>query len=404
MTNLNKDFFINNRKNLLNKSGAKLIAIAANGLMQSTSSVTLDFQQDSNFFYLTGVNEPNMILVITANEEFLIAGIQTEVGIVFDGDIDGKKIGKTSGLKQMLSNEEGWKKLELLVKKYKTVHSIKPPDAFIPIYSMYTNPARADMVKKLKKHGAKIKDIFPSIAELRVIKQVPELKALQQAIDVTGEAFKVIQKNIATYQFEYEVVADVASTFYKLTQNRPAYESIVSSGKNACTIHYVDASGSIDRSKPLLMDIGAQVDHYIADITRTMLPKNTRSEEVYQAIADLHTQALSMVKPGVKFIDYERAMENYYFEKLKLLGILTDSQEKLVRKFVPHATSHYLGLDAHDAGDYHQEFKAGMVITVEPGFYIPNEEIGIRIEDDILITETGVEVLSKAIPQKMQLI
>jgi Xaa-Pro aminopeptidase len=239
---------------------------------------------------------------------------------------------------------------------------------------------------------------------MRVIKQEAELKALQAAIKITAEAFALVESQIKKYNYEYEVEADIVSTFMRNQRSTVGYGSIIASGRNACTLHYMEGVDSIDSNKPLVIDVGAQVEHYTADITRVFLPKkDQRSKEVFLAIQELQKQAYSIIKPGVKFIDYERTMANKYAESLKQLGLITEPLDKHIRKFMPHATSHFLGLDVHDVGDYRQEFRPGMVITVEPGFYIDKEAIAIRLEDNVLITEDGNKVLSKMIPQEMHL-
>lgn len=381
-----------------------MIVVAANGQMQRNGTSTYEFVQDSNFFYLTGVNDPNMLLVINnSGDSFLIAGQQTEVGEVFDGAADSAKIEKISGISTLLSYDEGWVKLEKLVAKHKTVYTIEPPARFVEPYSMYTNPARATVTRKLKRAGATIKDLMPYMANLRNIKQPGEVKAIRQAIAATGKTLELIQSNISNYTYEHEIEADVAANFRRLTTLLPAYDSVVASGGNACTMHYMHGTARIDKTKALLLDVGAQFEHYNADITRVFLPKDARINEVFAAVKELQQKAFKIIKPGVDFIDYEREMVGHYGEALKQLGLIDLPLDKNIRKFMPHATSHFLGLDVHDAGDYYQTFKPNMVITVEPGLYINNESIGIRIEDNILLTDDGIEVLSSKIPTELSL-
>jgi Xaa-Pro aminopeptidase len=405
MTYLNKKFFTGNRRSLVERSGAKLIVVAGNGLLQRSGSVSYEFQQESNFFYLTGVNEPNMVLAINdrTGDEMLIRGPQTEVGEIFDGSKSSANLSARSGISRIESNDAGWEVLEKWIKEIKDVHIVEPPDKFIPSYSMYTNPLRASIKRHIKKAGGNVHDIFPTLMGMRVIKQEPELNALSSAIKITAEAFSIVESQIKNYDFEHEVEADVVATFMRNKRSSIGYGSIVASGRNACTIHYMEGTAKLDRNKPLVIDVGAQVEHYTADITRVFLPQDPRSKEVFHAVQDLQQEALNIIKPGVKFIDYERTMVNKYSESLTQLGLINQPLEKHIRKYMPHATSHFLGLDVHDVGDYRREFQPGMVITVEPGFYIDKESIAIRLEDDILITENGNKVLSKSIPLEMYL-
>ncbi|HUB93646.1 MAG TPA: M24 family metallopeptidase, partial [Verrucomicrobiae bacterium] len=159
----------------------------------------------------------------------------------------------------------------------------------------------------------------------------------------------------------------------------------------------------IQESDVIVLDVGAEVQHYAADIARTIsqAPITGRTSDVWRAVADTQDYAFSLIKPGVMPYEYETAVEQFIGEKLLELGILKTITRDGIRRYFPHATSHFLGLDTHDTGNYRAPWQAGMVIAVEPGIYLPDENIGVRLEDDVLITETGYELLSNACPREL---
>ncbi len=177
----------------------------------------------------------------------------------------------------------------------------------------------------------------------------------------------------------------------------------MANGQRAVTLHNVENNGSLDGAETTVLDVGAEVCHYAADITRTVMAKkpSQRQQAVYDAVLDVQEFALGMLKPGTVLKEYEQKVEHYMGEKLTALGLIDDTSHEAVRKYYPHATSHFLGLDVHDVGDYTLPLEPGMVLTCEPGIYIPEEGIGVRIEDDILITENGHKVLSAGLPSRL---
>jgi Xaa-Pro aminopeptidase len=235
---------------------------------------------------------------------------------------------------------------------------------------------------------------------MRVIKQPAELAALQEAINITVKAVKYVQKR--QYQHEYQLEADITHQFRKAGAQGHGFTPIVSAGVNACILHR-DANNAVIGAKDLItMDIGAEVDNYTADITRTYSQSKEptkRQRNVYDAVQTVQDYAYTLIKPGALIKDNEKLVEHFMGEKLRELGLIKIIDRDSVRKYFPHATSHYLGLDAHDAGDYSRPLETGMVITVEPGIYIPDEAIGVRIEDDLLITKGGYKILSASLPR-----
>mgnify|MGYP003473433194 FL=1 len=170
----------------------------------------------------------------------------------------------------------------------------------------------------------------------------------------------------------------------------------MAAGKRACVLHNFANSSPLKNNELIIVDVGAEVEHYAADISRTIsLGKPTRRQiQVHAAVLDVQQFAFGLLKPGLTRKEYESKVEHYMGEKLCELGLLKKPTHKQIRHYYPHATSHFMGLNVHDAGDYDSPFEAGTVMTVEPGIYIPEEGIGVRIEDDVLITKNGIKILS----------
>ncbi|CAN5407475.1 aminopeptidase P family protein [soil metagenome] len=395
-------FFSANRKRLLEETGAELVVLSAHGLLQRSADTTFLFRQDSNFWYLTGIAEPDYILVLAAGAEFLIAPPRAEHRDLWDGAIDSKRLLNESGVAELIDHHDGWNRLDRLIKKYKKIHTITPAESFFVSFGFYANPARGALLAALKKHrSAELFDIRKTLARMRQVKQPVELDSLKKAISITVDTLQDIRAKLIDYGTEYELVADVTAGFIRRGASGHAYQPIIAGGANAATIHYVRCNDDIDSNSLLLFDVGAEVNNYSADISRTYARNKPtpRQNQVYEAVARVHFAACALLKPGVDMKSYEQAVDSLMAVELKRLGLLQDeTDKKKLKRYYPHLTSHFLGLDTHDAADYERPLEAGMVLTVEPGIYIPAEGIGVRIEDDVLITKTGIEVLSARLP------
>lgn len=393
------EFFEGNRAKLRSLfRGTAPIVLTANGLTQRSGDTTYPFHQDSNFWYLTGVNDPNVILVLDKDKEYFILPERDKVQEIFDGSTEINTIIQTSGIKTVLDNKTGWKQLTIRLKRVKHIATLAAAPDFVPRLGMYTNPARTQLIEKLKAIAptAELLDLNPHLTRQRMVKQPQELAALQSAIDITAATLKDVSKKLAKYNYEYEVEADVTAGFRKRRADGHGYQPIVASDNNACTLHYVANNAPLDDKKLILLDVGAEVEHYSADISRTYTlgKPSKRFRTIYDAVLDVQQYALSQLEPNVLLKTYEHKVEHYMGEKLRELGLIKSITPENVRRYAPHATSHFLGLDVHDTADYDRPLEPNMVLTVEPGIYIPEENIGIRIEDDVVITPKGVKVLS----------
>lgn len=246
------------------------------------------------------------------------------------------------------------------------------------------------------------------IKNLRAIKTKEEIAVTQQAIDITESAFRRVMAYMKPGVMEYEVEAEITHEFLRNRATRHAYGCIIASGDRARTLHYVENNQECRDGELVLMDFGAEYGNYAADLTRT-IPVNgkftKRQAQVYNAVLDIHNYAKSILKPGISIIDYTKEVNEATEQQCLKLGLITkadiknsDPENPAYRKYFYHGVSHHLGIDVHDLGTRVEPVKAGMLFTVEPGLYIEEEGVGIRIENNIWLTRTGHIDLMKNIP------
>ncbi|MDL2341886.1 MAG: Xaa-Pro peptidase family protein [Patescibacteria group bacterium] len=402
------EFFSANRQRLLATVTADgPLVVTANGLLQRGGDSSYSFCQDANFWYLTGIDEPDITLVLTPSREFLIVPPRDASRTAFDGALDDATLTARSGVATILETAAGWEELTQLLQPVNTVATVAAAPDYIERYGLYPNPARARLRKQLNRACPELKvtDITMAIVRLRMIKQKPELAALQAAIDITLATIKstTTAAKMGRYSHEYQLEAEISRGFRARGANGHSFEPIVAGGARACTLHNVANNSRLQTGELVVVDVGAEVEHYAADITRTVAvgAPSARARAVHAAVADVQRFALSLLKPGVLLADYEQQIEDYMGTKLQQLGLITEITHDNVRHYYPHAASHFLGLNVHDAGDYDLPLQPGMVVTCEPGIYIADEAIGVRIEDDVLITKTGNKVLSKRLQPEL---
>lgn len=396
-------FFVANRQRLKEVFGGKApIVLTANGLLQRNADSTYQFRQDSSFWYLSGIDEPDVVMVLDKEKEYLIVPGRDDVRTAFDGRLDILRLAERAGIDTIYEEAAGWKYLKRRLQRVKHVATLAALDPYEKRFGFYANPARARLIERVKACNPSVEllDIRPDMARLRSIKHPEELQAIRRAIQLTNRAFNRLSRRLGTLANEYEAEA-LLSQYVRKHGASLAYAPIVASDDNACILHYQANSAALgDR---LLIDFGAEVENYAADITRTysVAKPSKRLQAVHEAVMTVHGFALELLKPGVMCKEYEKQVQNFMGEKLRELGLIKTINSDSVRKYYPHATSHFLGLDVHDAADYKAPLQAGMVLTVEPGIYIPEEGIGIRVEDDVLITHKGNRNLSASLPTSL---
>lgn len=397
MNQFSAEFYSGNRQRLIESLPDSLIVIAGHVSLQMSADTSYPFRQDSNFWYLTGVNEPGLVLVIDTKkgETTLLLPEQNDYQKEWDGENEISNIKKASGITKIQSKNSLKSIMKNAKKRSLQICYCAPNPEVVEPFGFYSNPGRRLVETEIKKLISEPKDIRIVIARLRQIKQLEEIAALQRAIDITGDTLAEIKQNLSQFKTEKELERAISAGFFARGGDGHGYEPIVASGENACVLHYNNNADILYDNSPILLDVGAISDGYSADISRVWAFGNTtdKQKSVFDAVCGLQDKAFSILGPGVKLREYQKEMEGHAFDVMNKFGLKTNTY--------PHGFSHFLGLDVHDAGDYDAPLSPGSVITVEPGIYLTSEGIGVRIEDNILITENGIKNLSISIPRSL---
>ncbi len=380
-----------------------LIALTAHTALQQKSDMAHRFMQEPSFYYLTGINEADWQIIFDGKAWHLVEPVVSDSHKLFDGHFSREEAYKTSGIQSILSSSEGEILLHKLAKTNKKIATLgKDPSA--KYYDFSLNPAPVQLFARLKRIFAEVSDCRVTLKKQRAIKTDEEVAVQQKAIDVTIDTFSAVKHTLAKKKFEYEIEADFNAAFRSTGAGGHAYDPIVASGKNACTLHYGANNDGLPTNGLVLIDVGAQVEGYAADITRTFAigTPSPREKEIHAAVETAHKKIIALIKPDVSFEHYQHDVDLIMKTALQQVGLLYSyDDEKTYRKYFPHAISHGLGIDVHESLGGFGSFQAGMTLTVEPGIYIPEEGIGVRIEDDILVTEDGNVNLSVKLPTSL---
>ncbi len=394
---MNKEFYKNNRQRVLDEiSDNSLLILFAGKSPKKTGDENYQFTPNRNFYYLTGIDEEDHILVLSKingeSKEYLFIKEVDSVREKWEGktirkeevadicDIsDVKYLGDfNSFIERIILNKEDiniYLDLEKGNTSYSFINEIK---------TQYFN--------------INIKNAHNLIGKLRLIKTTEEVDRIKKAISITIEGVKELMKNSKPGIKEYELEAYFDFVCKKNGIKDLAFKTIAAAGKNATVLHYVTNDSELKDGDLILFDLGAQYKYYNGDISRTF-PTNgkftERQKEVYNAVLKVNNMVISEMKPGVSFLELNKKAREWIAEECISLGLITNKED--VSKYYYHSIGHSLGMDTHDIELENRDviFEEGMIYTVEPGIYIEEEGIGIRIEDDILITKDGHEVLTK---------
>ncbi len=412
---LNPDIFINNRKRFAKEMLPNSIAVfVSNDEWPANGDALHTFKQNSDLIWLSGINqEDSMVILFPDNpdpkfREVLVLVRPIELKEKWDGKrLRAEEATSISGIQTIVwldtldaalqtwihladniylhSNENDRKASAIRTRPYRFADEIK---AAYPLHEF--------------QRSAKI------MKELRSIKTKEEIEVVQKAIDITENTFRRLLQFIRPGVMEYEIEAEIFHSFLSQRSAGPAYGSIIASGDNARTLHYVSNNAECKDGDLILMDFGAEYGNYCADLSRT-IPVNgkfgRRQKTVYNACLHLHNYAKSILKPGISILDYTEKVGEEATQQFLKIGLLRksevkneDSENRAYRKYLYHGISHHLGLDVHDLGTRTKHIKAGMLFTIEPGIYIEEEKMGIRIENNVWITKNGNTDLMKNIP------
>lgn len=400
---MDKEFFARNRKKLGERLDKDTILLLFAGKAPYKSADELyPFIPNRNFYYMTGIDEEKIILLISNTD----GKVSERLFIQRPDPIMAKWVGPT------ISEDEakeisGIDNIEYLDKFENHIGSILNNNRIEKIYldlerqevrTSFTESQEFARIIAERYPYIQIKNIYHDIAELRTIKSKEEIDLIRKAIEITNEGILTMMKNAKPGMMEYEIEAYFDFTLKKNGVTNKAFETIAGSGKNGTILHYSDNNSKTKDGDLILFDLGAQYRYYKGDITRTF-PVNGRFTERQKQVYNIVLEAMEAVekaaRPGIPYGELNKIAKGVLTEGCKKLGLIKEDKE--ISKYYYHSVSHYLGLDTHDVGLYNVELKPGMVITNEPGLYIEEEGIGIRIEDDLLITEDGCENLSKDI-------
>lgn len=363
------------------------------------------FKQDNNFLYLTGLLTPDAVLFIYKGTpiatEYLFIQRNDPAKEVWTGrKMSVEEAKEISGIEQVLFLDE----MPELLSRY--CPAIKKLWANIGDQSL-TKPVSTQLqrLKPIRKRYPNI--VIDSLTELvtplRKIKSEWELMQLQRAIDITGKGIMDVLEGALSGMMEYELEAMLFYRMQRMGVKHWGFAPIVASGVNAATLHYEKNECRIESNDIVLMDVGAGYMNYSADITRCFPISGSfteRQKHVYSVVLDVQKQIIEMIKPGVELSDLNIKARDLLAAGMIELGLIENAADYF--KYYMHSIGHFLGMDTHDLGGRSATLEAGNVITVEPGIYIPEEKLGIRIEDDVLVTEAGYCVLSQNIPKEIQ--
>ncbi len=388
-----KEFFTKNRNKVYSvlNDGDFVLMFAGEAPTKRGDEKYL-FSPDRNFYYLTGIDsEKCAFLMARENGEKI-----ERLYIQRDNGHQAKWVGANITA-ECAASESGIDDVKFIDELKDDMVNYKKC-----VKRIFVDFSRSDIVLdelwneiKNSMRDQELVDIFPIMAQFRVVKEKEEIERIQSAIEITIEAIKEMMKNTKAGMMEYEIEAYYDYTLTKNGVRDKAFNTIVASGANGTVLHYSKNNSKVEDGDLILVDAGAQLNWYNGDITRTFPANGKFSEKqkiVYNIVLKGQELVINSMKPGVPIASLNEKLKDYYFEELKKIGLVKNRED--VFKYYYHNVGHFLGAETHDVGNRDQTLKEGMVLTVEPGLYVEEWDIGIRIEDDVLVTENGCEILS----------
>ena len=419
--NISKELFISNRKRLLkNLKSNPVVVINSNDIMPTNADGTMRFRQNSDLFYLTGVDQEETILLLCPDfpdkkfREVLFLRETNERIATWEGHkLTKEEAREVTGIETILWTNE----FNTLFKTVMVMGDVEH------VYLNTNDHYRADIMVETREMRFvkscmqnfplhKYERLAPIMHGLRSVKSKIELDLLQRACDITDHAFRRVLKFVKPGVMEYEIEAEFAHEFLKNRSRGFAYEPIIASGADSCVLHYIANEKECKDGDILLLDVGAEYANYNADLTRT-IPVNgkfsKRQKEVYNAVLRVQIEAMKLLKAGERYYDYHKEIQKIVESELIDLKLFDkkdvknqDKSKPLFQKYFMHGTGHQLGLDVHDVGNMYHKMQVGQVWTVEPGIYIREEGLGIRIENNVVIEKNGIFDLMKNIPVEVE--
>ena len=414
---IDNSLFVQNRERLTRLLPPKsLVVLNANDILPTNADGSLPFVQNTDLFYLTGVDQEETRLVLFPDHpdpkfrQVLFLRETSDLIAVWEGHkLTKAEAETTSGIpaKQVYWTHQFETIFALMVFEAEAIYlNTNEHTRFSGAVQTREDRFIEDVKRLYPLH--KLGRLAPFMHQLRAIKLPQEVALLQRAMDITNGMFRRLLKFVKPGVWEYEIEAEMMHEFLCNRSRRAAYTPIIASGKNACILHYIDNSAQCQAGDVILLDLGAEYANYNADMTRSIPVSGRftkRQRAVYGAVLRVMKAATALLVTGNVWDEYHREVGKIMESELIDLGLLDrhevakqDSDAPLYKKYFMHGTSHFLGLDVHDVGKKYRRFEPGMVFTCEPGIYIPEEGLGIRLENNILITETGNIDLMAHIP------
>ena len=381
--------------------GCALI-VSTNSEKLRCGDVHYPFRADSNFFYLTGFNEPEAVMVLTHDVYHLFLRDKDPAREIWDGERLGvKRACSALGADKAYAIDELTTQLGPIIDSVSAVYFDDKSTAL-------------DQQISTRLDNQVLKSANPLIHEMRLVKDESEIAMMQEAANISAKAHTLAMQNIKPGQYEYELQS-IFDGFFAKHNTVHAYAPIVAGGANACVLHYVNNNQVLKPGELVLIDAGCELENYASDITRTF-PINGKftsaQKQIYQLVLDAQSAAIDCIKPGVRINQMHEVSSQVIKQGLMELGLIQSGEE--LSEFFMHGTGHWLGLDVHDVGSYKiedefREFTPGMITTVEPGIYIRENakidpvyhNIGVRIEDNVLVTDDGHQVLTRGVVKEI---
>jgi len=403
---IDNTLFVKNRKKFREQMLPGSMAILnSNDIYPISADSTLPFAQHRDIFYLSGVDQEESILLLfpdcpkEKNREILFLKETNDHIAVWEGEkLTKEKALETSGIKTVYWLQDLEKVLFELMTQAETVY-VNTNEHYRANIETETRDARFIKWLKEKYPAHNYKRCQPILQRLRSIKEPKEVELIQKACDITEKGFKRVLQFMKPGVMEYEVEAEFIHEFTRNRADGFAYTPIIGSGYNACVLHYIENNQECKDGDLVLMDVGASYANYASDMTRCVPVSGKfteRQKQIYNAVLRVKNEAAKMLVPGNDWAEYHVEVGNLMTRELLQLGLISqedvdkeDADWPAYKKYFMHGTSHHMGLDTHDYGILTEPMQAGMVFTVEPGIYIPEENLGVRLEDDYVIQEKG---------------
>ena len=402
---MDKKFYRNNRNRFFEvMDDNSLVILYSNHLMDMTCDEQFPFEVNKNFYYLTGINQDNVYLVMAKSgkerKEMLFIDENDPAKVKWVGaKLYKDEAAMLSGVEKVFYQADFAHALNILVNdKFNGLKTVYLDLEDKPLINYHPVPMKLKEDLEARYPGLVIKNAYDDLILLRRVKTKEEIAKHQEAIDTTKEALNVIMKSLKPGMYEYQIETYFDSYIKYDGHKDPAFTTIVAGGKNATILHYTANKDKIKDGDLVLFDLGCRKDFYISDISRTY-PANgkfsPRQKEIYEIVLDTNKKCIEYLHPGLSFADYYKYARDLLAEGLKKIGLIKDDSELI--NYYWHSVGHPIGLDTHDPASRDIPIDDGMIVTVEPGLYLEKEGIGVRIEDDVLVTKDGNIVLSKDI-------